>query len=65
MIDVAERLSAGVDFVRVDLYETRNGVKFGELTNYPEGGSGPFTPSELNVEFGRRWNPYYGEPNTM
>jgi hypothetical protein len=35
---VAAKLSADIDFIRVDLYETDNGVIFGELTNYPMGG---------------------------
>lgn len=59
MLSVAAKLASGVDFVRVDLYETREGVKFGELTNYPEGGNGVFKPSSLDIEFGSRWTQNY------
>jgi hypothetical protein len=55
MISVASALAAGVDFVRVDLYETNKGVKFGELTNYPGAGSEKFYPESLDYEFGVRW----------
>ena len=59
MLEVAEKLSHGIDFVRVDLYETDQGVKFGELTNYPEGGIGKFKPAILDEEFGEGWFPAY------
>ena len=39
MIEIAERLGEGVDFVRVDLYDVDGRVVFGELTNYPAGGT--------------------------
>ena len=55
MISVATDLAAGVDFVRVDLYETNNGIKFGELTNYPGGGIEKFVPESLDVELGTTW----------
>ncbi|MBN9099980.1 MAG: hypothetical protein J0I49_17980 [Pseudonocardia sp.] len=38
MIQVAERLGAGTDFVRVDLYDIDGRVVFGELTSFPAGG---------------------------
>lgn len=59
MLSVAISLSKGVEFVRVDLYETSKGVKFGELTNYPEGGSGMLTPASLDAEFGSLWHQNY------
>ena len=37
MVDMAERLGADTDFVRVDLYDLDGRVVFGELTNYPGG----------------------------
>jgi hypothetical protein len=43
MISIAERLSDGVDFVRVDLYDLGDRVVFGELTNYPRQGWEYFT----------------------
>lgn len=55
MIEVAERLGRGIDFVRVDLYDADGRVVFGELTSYPAGGDSPFAPESFNEEFGRRW----------
>jgi TupA-like ATPgrasp len=48
MIDAARRLAAGIDFVRVDLYEIAGRVYFGELTNYPNKGLSPFRPASLD-----------------
>jgi hypothetical protein len=55
MIDVAERLGADTDFVRVDLYDVDGRVVFGELTSFPAGGDSPFDPESFNEEFGLRW----------
>lgn len=55
MIELAERLGADTDFVRVDLYDLQGRVVFGELTSFPAGGNGPFDPESLDEEFGRRW----------
>jgi hypothetical protein len=55
MIDLAEALSAGTDFVRVDLYSLPDRIVFGELTSYPAGGDSPFYPDSYNLEFGRYW----------
>jgi hypothetical protein len=55
MIDVAERLGAETDFVRVDLYDVDGRVVFGELTSFPAGGDSPFDPESFNEEFGRHW----------
>lgn len=55
MIDVAQRLGAGTDFVRVDLYDVGGRVVFGELTSFPAGGDSHFDPESFNEEFGRPW----------
>ncbi|MFP5283810.1 MAG: ATP-grasp fold amidoligase family protein [Actinomycetes bacterium] len=55
MIQIAERLGAGTDFVRVDLYVLRDRLVVGELTNYPAGGAAPFHPPSFDREFGRPW----------
>jgi hypothetical protein len=55
MIAVAEHISAGVDFVRVDLYDVAGQVKFGELTNYPGGLHDVFDPPEWDMHFGEAW----------
>jgi hypothetical protein len=52
MISVAEKLSSGIDFVRVDLYSVGNRVVFGELTNFPDGGGIKFKPRQLDFELG-------------
>ena len=55
MIELAERLGAETDFVRVDLYALPDRLVFGELTNYPAGGYAPFNPPSFDLEFGRHW----------
>ncbi|MHA6783031.1 ATP-grasp fold amidoligase family protein [Pseudonocardia saturnea] len=55
MIEVAERLGADTDFVRVDLYDVAGRVVFGELTSFPGGGDSPFDPECFDSEFGRPW----------
>jgi hypothetical protein len=56
MIDLAERLSEGMDFIRVDLYMTAEGIKFGELTNYPLAAADYFRPREFDYWLGSFWN---------
>lgn len=55
MMQVARKLSAGVDFVRVDLYNINGRIVFGELTNYPMGGRLEYEPPERDLEFGKFW----------
>jgi hypothetical protein len=55
MIRLAEALAKNIDFVRVDLYITDKGIKFGELTNYPDGGLADIRPKKLSVELARNW----------
>ncbi|MEW5811202.1 MAG: ATP-grasp fold amidoligase family protein [Actinomycetota bacterium] len=55
MIEVAEKLGAETDFVRVDLYDVDGRVVVGELTSFPAGGDSPFEPESFNLEFGRPW----------
>jgi hypothetical protein len=52
MIEIAEQLSMGVDFVRVDLYDVAGAIYFGELTNSPNKGLCPFRPTSLDAVFG-------------
>jgi len=63
MLQVAEKLSSGIEFVRVDLYETSKGVKFGELTNYPGGGIEEYEPEEFGRNLGSHWKPNYSDVN--
>jgi hypothetical protein len=55
MIAVAERLSAGFDFLRVDLYDIPRGPLFGELTFHPGNGVSPLTNEEWRVRLGTMW----------
>ena len=53
MINVAEKLSEGFDFVRVDLYSFNEKVRFGELTFAPGSGWEPFNPKEIDYKLGQ------------
>ena len=55
MIKIAEKLSVGFDFVRVDLYDIKGKIYFGELTFYPAGGLASFVPREWDYIFGEKW----------
>mgnify|MGYP003834835901 FL=1 len=55
MIRVAETLSAGFDFIRVDLYNVNGKIYFGELTCYPAGGLVAFVPRKWDFIFGEKW----------
>lgn len=52
MIIVAEKLSSGFPFVRVDLYNIQNTVLFGEMTFYPWSGYVQFDPDKFDFELG-------------
>lgn len=55
MIYSAERLGADFDFVRVDLYETPHGPRFGEMTFSPGSGYERFTPRSYDAYLGSLW----------
>ena len=55
MLAIAAALSRGVDFVRVDLYDTGKEVKFGELTTTPARACYMFDRPELDYRFGKPW----------
>lgn len=52
MLDVARRLSKNIPFVRVDLYNVKGKIFFGEMTFYPWGGFISFKPDKYNEELG-------------
>ena len=52
LVSVAEALSGGIDFVRVDLYNVAERIYFGEMTNYPSAGRGRYSPQSFNLELG-------------
>lgn len=53
MIDIAEKLSAGFPFARIDLYNIKGAIIFGEITFYPWSGYARFTPDEFDFELGK------------
>ncbi len=52
MLDIAKKLSAGIPFLRVDLYVVGAQIYVGELTFFPNGGIEPFAPPEFDLELG-------------
>lgn len=52
MVYIAEKLSAGIPHVRVDLYQANGKVYFGEYTFYHFGGIVPFEPESWDKVFG-------------
>ena len=55
MIEGAERLGIGFDFVRVDFYDVGAVPRFGEMTFYPGSGLDPFDPPTLDRLLGDCW----------
>ncbi len=52
MSRLAERLSFGFAFLRVDMYETNDRVYCGELTFFPTSGLGGFSPQSYDELLG-------------
>jgi hypothetical protein len=55
MMDAAEKLGSGFNFVRVDLYDLDSGPKFGEMTFAPGAGCESFHPVAYDRIFGELW----------
>lgn len=53
MVEMAEILSAGIPFVRVDFYEVGRRPYFGEMTFFPGDGFEEFNPSEWDGRLGQ------------
>ncbi len=51
-LDIARKLSKGIPFSRIDLYETEERALFGEITFFPGGGFGSFRPAKYNEVLG-------------
>jgi len=56
MIEGAEALGCGFEFVRVDFYDAGSIPRFGEMTFYPGSGLDPFDPPRLDELLGNHWN---------
>ncbi len=52
MVDLAEKLSKNIPFVRIDFYEVGEKLFFGEITFFPGSGWEEFTPSEWDETLG-------------
>ena len=59
IIDICEILGAEVDAVRVDMYLDSDQIRVGELTNYPNAGTGLWHPIEFNFEIAKWWKQDY------
>ncbi len=55
MLDLAERLSAPFDFLRVDLYATDSEVRVGELTHCPDRALQVLEPASAQYDLGRHF----------
>lgn len=52
MIELAEKLAENIPFIRVDFYDVRSRIYFGELTLFPASGFGRFTSNEWDYKIG-------------
>ncbi len=52
MVSIAKKLSANIPFVRVDLFSINHKTYFSEMTFYPGGGFGFFSPKEWEEKIG-------------
>ena len=55
-ISVAESLTQGLDYCRVDLYITDKKIYFSEFTFAPNNGREKFSPAEWDTVFGKSWD---------
>ena len=53
MIEIAEKLSKGHPFLRVDLYNVNGNIYFGELTFFPASGFSKFTDDNWDTKIGK------------
>lgn len=55
MLEIAEKIGSGFDFVRVDLYHASGTVYFGETTFYHSAGYSKPLSGALDMKFGEPW----------
>ena len=53
MWNLAKKLAMNKPFSRIDFYEVRGHVYFGEITFFPTTGMGGFQPEEYDLKFGK------------
>lgn len=56
MVKFAIELSAGIPFVRIDMYEVNGHLYFGEITFFHGSGQETFIPAEWNLKLGKMIN---------
>jgi tetratricopeptide (TPR) repeat protein len=61
MLELAQQLGKGIDFVRIDLYDTPEKVFFGEITPTPFSGRMAFAPPMYDRIFGEPWTEVYNK----
>ena len=61
MLDAAETLAAGLDFLRVDFYEIDGAPRFGEFCLYPGSGLDRFAADWIDLELGALWHAALGD----
>ena len=54
MINLAQKLSKNIYFLRVDFYDVNGKIYFGELTFYPASGFGKFEPEDWDLKIGKK-----------
>lgn len=62
MLRIAEKLSTGFDYIRIDLFEVEGEVFFGEITPFHQGAMAPITPLDWEYKVGKLWKqkvPYH------
>ena len=59
MLAVCRRISAGIDALRVDLYQSDNRLYFGEIALYPGSGFFRYRPDHFDAYVGRFWQQPY------
>jgi len=55
IVDASDKLATDLDYARIDLYATNEGIVLGEITNYPESGVNEWEPKDLVCFLGRYW----------
>lgn len=55
MLHLASKIGGEFDFIRVDLYDTPQGIYFGELTPYPASGLIRFSDDSFDLALGQLW----------
>ena len=56
MLRICRELSRGFDYIRIDLFNTSNGIYFGEITPFHQGAMAPISPYEWELRLGHIWD---------